>query len=47
MARGGESSGWEWEGVPNAAFMVLVLDAYAMMGVSGVAKYGPEFSEVG
>jgi hypothetical protein len=28
------------------AFMVLVLDAHAMAGVSGVAKYRDEFNEV-
>ena len=27
----------QWEGMPDAAFMVLVLDAHAMAGVSGVA----------
>jgi putative acetyltransferase len=36
----------QWEGVPDAAFMVLVLDAHAMAGVSGVAKYREEFNEV-
>ena len=36
----------EWEGIPDAAFMVLVLDAHAMAGVSGVAKYREEFNEV-
>ena len=36
----------QWEGVPDAAFMVLILDAHAMAGVSGVAKYRAEFSEV-
>jgi putative acetyltransferase len=34
----------QWEGVPDAAFMVLVLDAHAMRGVSGVAKYREEFN---
>ena len=28
----------QWEGMPDAAFMVLVLDADSMMGVSGVAR---------
>src|SRR5881396_4400587 len=37
----------QWDGVPDAAFMVLILDAHAMAGVSGVAKYRAEFSEVG
>ena len=36
----------QWEGVPDAAFMVLVLDEHAMAGVSGVAKYKDEFHEV-
>jgi putative acetyltransferase len=36
----------QWEGVSDAAFMVLVLDAQAMAGVSGVAKYREEFNEV-
>jgi len=35
----------QWEGIPDAAFMVLVLDAHAMAGASGVAKYRDEFSE--
>jgi putative acetyltransferase len=37
----------QWEGIPEAAFMVLILDAAAMAGVSGVAKYRDEFNEVG
>jgi putative acetyltransferase len=36
----------QWEGVPDAAFMVLVLDGLAMAGVSGVARYREEFNEV-
>ena len=35
----------QWEGVPDAAFMILVLDVQAMVGVSGVAKYREEFIE--
>ena len=35
----------QWEGVPDAAFMVLVLDEHAMAGVSGVATYREEFSD--
>jgi len=35
----------QWEGIPDAAFMVLVLDLQAMTGVSGVAKYRDEFNE--
>src|SRR5229473_3960586 len=34
----------QWEGMPDAAFMVLVLDAHAMAGVSGVAMYREEFN---
>lgn len=36
----------QWEGVPDAAFMISVLDAQAMAGVSGVARYREEFDEV-
>jgi len=36
----------QWEGIPDAAFMVLVLDAEAMAGVSGIARYRKEFDEV-
>jgi putative acetyltransferase len=36
----------QWEGVPDAAFMLSILDANAMAGVSGVAKYRDEFNEV-
>ena len=34
----------EWE-VPDDAFMILVLDESEMQGISGVARYRPEFSE--
>jgi len=34
-----------WEGVPNEAFMILVLDQAAMESVSGVARYRDEFDE--
>lgn len=33
-----------WE-VPDEAFMLLVLDEAAMVGVAGVAHYRPEFAE--
>ncbi len=33
----------QWEGVPGAAFMVLILDPESMRGVSGVARYREEF----
>ena len=35
----------QWAGVPDEVFMVLVLDAVAMNGVSGVAAYRAEFNE--
>lgn len=35
----------EWE-VPNEAFMILVLNERVMRGVSGPAKYRPEFSSI-
>ena len=34
----------EWE-VPEEAFMILVINESEMHGVSGVARYQPEFSE--
>ncbi|MBM4159649.1 MAG: N-acetyltransferase [Ignavibacteria bacterium] len=34
----------EYDGVPDEAFMILVLDEPALKGISGVAKYRPEFS---
>lgn len=36
----------QWEGVPDAAFMALVLDVHATAGISGVARYREEFNEV-
>ena len=33
----------QWDGVPDAAFMVFILDEFAMRGVSGVARYRSEF----
>ena len=33
----------QWEGVPDDAFMVLVLDETSMTGVSGIARYRDEF----
>ncbi|MHC4626683.1 MAG: GNAT family N-acetyltransferase [Planctomycetota bacterium] len=35
----------QWEGVPDDAFMVVMLDREAMEGVSGVARYRDEFDE--
>ena len=36
----------QWDGMPDAAFMALILDRQAMVGVSGVARYRVEFDEV-
>jgi putative acetyltransferase len=36
----------EWE-VPDDAFMILVLNESEMKGISGLAKYRPEFAEAG
>jgi putative acetyltransferase len=36
----------QWEEVPDAAFLVLVLDEDAMAGVSGVATYRDDFNEI-
>lgn len=33
----------QWDGVPDEAFMILVLDEEAMKGVSGTARYRDEF----
>lgn len=33
----------QWPGVPDEAFMILVLDETAMAGVAGVARYRDEF----
>jgi putative acetyltransferase len=35
--------GCPWEGVPDSAFMVLILDTATMAGVSGLARYRAEF----
>jgi len=35
----------QWEGVPDEAFMVMVMDKNVLEGVSGVAKYRDEFNE--
>ena len=34
----------EYQGVPDEAFMILILNETALKGISGVAKYRPEFS---
>jgi putative acetyltransferase len=36
----------QWDGIPDEAFMILILDASAMAGVSGTARYRDEFNEV-
>ena len=33
----------QWDGIRDEAFMALILDAPAMAGVSGVARYRGEF----
>jgi putative acetyltransferase len=35
----------QWEGVPDEAFMVLVLEESAMAGVCGEARYSDEFDQ--
>jgi len=37
--------GSQWEGVPDEAFMILILDKPTMHGVSGIARYRSEFDE--
>jgi putative acetyltransferase len=37
----------QWEGMPDEAFMVMVLDAKVMTGAVGVARYRDDFNEVG
>jgi len=35
----------QWEGVPDDAFMIRILDQEAMVGASGMARYLREFDE--
>ena len=35
----------QWDGVPDEAFLVLILDESAMAGVSGTARYRDEFNQ--
>ena len=35
----------QWEGVPDEAFMAIILDEPVMRDVSGIAKYREEFNE--
>lgn len=37
----------QWDGVPDEAFMVTILDQAAMTGVRGLARYRGEFDGVG
>ena len=37
----------QWDGVPDEAFMVLILDQHAMSGVSGRVRYRDEFDQAG
>lgn len=34
-----------WMGIPDAAFMIMILNEDAMRGVSGIARYRDEFDE--
>jgi putative acetyltransferase len=35
----------QWEGVPDQAFMIHIIDEPAMQGVSGIARYREEFDD--
>ncbi len=35
----------QWEGVPDEAFMVLILDSQATQSISGTARYRDEFNK--
>ena len=35
----------QWEGVPDEAFMILILDEVAIAGVSGTIRYRDEFDQ--
>ena len=35
----------QWEGVPDTAFMILVLNDKKLKGISGTAKYRDEFND--
>ena len=34
----------QWEGVPDEAFMVLILNESTLAGVTGIARYRDEFA---
>jgi putative acetyltransferase len=35
----------QWDGVPDDAFMIMIIDRASLEGVSGVARYREEFNE--
>jgi putative acetyltransferase len=35
----------QWDGIPDEAFMALILDEVSMVSVSGTARYRDEFDE--
>ena len=35
----------QWQGVPDEAFMIIILDKNKIEGISGVARYRDEFDE--
>ena len=35
----------QWDGIPDEAFMIMVLNKSALTGISGVARYRSEFDE--
>ena len=35
----------QWEGVPDKAFMIMILNDSVMKRVSGIVRYGEEFDE--
>jgi putative acetyltransferase len=37
----------QWDGISDEAFMALILDGGTMAGVTGVARYRPEFDDAG
>jgi len=37
----------QWDGIPDAAFMAIILDGPVMAGVSGIARYRDEFDDTG
>jgi putative acetyltransferase len=35
----------QWDGIPDIAFMAIILNPAAMAGISGIARYREEFNE--